>query len=192
METQRITEQEAERRLAALRPEMLRRAGSRLPRQDAEDAVQEAQYRVWEMAPCVYDAATGEEGFYRWSVTVLANVIHEFTRRRRAASARSCQLWEAADDEDDQDDCAAAASYRIEDDVLDAIEREEARAALAEVMGRAGLSERQEEVVRLILTDETTREIAARMGISVKNVHAHLSAAREKMVAARGVQEEIR
>jgi len=177
----RITQAEAERRLAALRPEMLRRAQASLPRQDAEDAVQEAGYYCWEVAESLYDDAEGEAGFRAWAMSVLLRRVRTIHSRRQGRGCAPLPNWDGGEGED----CDGTLSYRIEDEVLDRIEREEARAALYEVIGRANLSERQEAVVRLILADEDTREVAARLGISVKNVNAHLSAAREKMIGAR-------
>jgi RNA polymerase sigma factor (sigma-70 family) len=165
-EIKRISEEEAERRLVAMRDNMFAFAGKRLPRQDVADAVQEASYRAWEMAPS-FDDLWGVAGFQSWVFKILERVCWEMKREGRREEARA--------------DVSLGACEGFEGELLDRLEREEDRERFWAAVERAKLSARQVECLLGRLSGKSDRETGEGLGISQQAVSARIGEALAKI-----------
>lgn len=183
---ERITEEQAEQWLRAMRGGMLKAARARgMSDEEAEDCAQEASYRAWEMAPTVFDASTGRRGFRLWAMQFLHNAVGNLSRKAYRRYERPYSPSTAAEMADQQAERQQEGGQG--DPLAILIAKEEARGAsdaLAALIGGAGLSPRQRECVGGVLDGDSYSEIAGAVGISNRCVAAHVHNATVKMKAA--------
>jgi RNA polymerase sigma factor (sigma-70 family) len=159
-----------------IRPVLVREARRRCGADEAEDIVQETWLRATTLLTR-FDSACGPEAFGRWIVCVLAHVCQERRARLRSERMRMATPEEAAE-----------AIEQAEDAQEPQLDPAGCRDRLLEMIGRIGLTARQEGCFRLWLEGLRVQQIADRFGIRQQVVSEHLAVVRRKLREVRPIE----